>query len=419
MRQTRDMDYLRWARRARRRLQRPLPHRPRTRTAATASWRSAPTSPAALAGGRPWLLMEHSTSAVNWQPRNLAKRPGEMLRNSLPHVARGADGVLFFQWRASRAGAEKFHSAMLPHAGTDTRHVARGRRAVPGARRGSRRSAGSAARNDAAILFDYEAWWGCELDSHPTIDVRYRDRAEDLHRALSAQGVGVDVVHPAADLSAYRLVVVPTLYLVDRRHRRCPRRRQPRPVRRSLVTYFSGIVDEHDHIRLGGYPGAFRELLGVRTDEFLPLLRASRCRSTGSATAPYRRRLGRGPGAGRRRGGRDVRRRPRCRASPPSPAGRSARAPRGTSPRASTPAAPTGLVGAAGRRDRHRDAARRHRPGRGHPPGRRRRELALRHQPRRRTRPGRRARASSWSPAATSPATCRCPRAAWPSCGSA
>ena len=46
-------------------------------------------SPAA----RPWLLMEHSTSAVNWQPRNLAKAPGEMLRNSLAHVARGADAV--------------------------------------------------------------------------------------------------------------------------------------------------------------------------------------------------------------------------------------------------------------------------------------------------------------------------------------
>jgi len=39
-----------------------------------------------------------------------------------------------------------------------------------------------------------------------------------------------------------------------------------------VITYFSGIVDEHDHVRLGGYPGAFRDLLGVRTTEFLPLL---------------------------------------------------------------------------------------------------------------------------------------------------
>jgi beta-galactosidase len=39
----------------------------------------------------------------------------------------------------------------------------------------------------------------------------------------------------------------------------------------AVVTYFSGIVDENDHIRLGGYPGAFRELLGIRIEEFFPL----------------------------------------------------------------------------------------------------------------------------------------------------
>jgi hypothetical protein len=46
----------------------------------------------------------------------------------------------------------------------------------------------------------------------------------------------------------------------------------PKPGATVLVSYFSGIVDERDHIRLGGYPGAFRELLGIRTEEFHPLL---------------------------------------------------------------------------------------------------------------------------------------------------
>ena len=73
-----------------------------------------------LAGG-PWLLMEHSTGAVNWQPVNRAKNPGELRRNALGHVARGADGIAYFQWRAAKAGAEQWHSAMLPHAGTDSR----------------------------------------------------------------------------------------------------------------------------------------------------------------------------------------------------------------------------------------------------------------------------------------------------------
>jgi len=74
-----------------------------------------------LSRGAPWLLMEHSTSAVNWQPRNFAKLGGELRRNSFSHLARGADGTLFFQWRQSAAGAERFHSAMLPHGGTLTR----------------------------------------------------------------------------------------------------------------------------------------------------------------------------------------------------------------------------------------------------------------------------------------------------------
>ncbi|MCW2797847.1 MAG: beta-galactosidase, partial [Nocardioides sp.] len=148
-----------------------------------------------LAGGQPWILMEQAVSAVNWQPRNVAKRPGELLRNSLQHVARGADGVLFFQWRASRAGAEKFHSALLPHAGTDTRIW---REVVELGEVLDRLGevVGTSPDNEVALLFDYQAWWACELDSHPSADVTYLDRAHAIHRSLTDLGVGVDIVHP-------------------------------------------------------------------------------------------------------------------------------------------------------------------------------------------------------------------------------
>jgi beta-galactosidase len=38
-----------------------------------------------------------------------------------------------------------------------------------------------------------------------------------------------------------------------------------------LTTFFSGIVDENDHIFLGGYPGELRKLLGIHVEEFDPL----------------------------------------------------------------------------------------------------------------------------------------------------
>ncbi|MFK0119798.1 beta-galactosidase [Streptomyces sp. NPDC090994] len=222
-----------------------------------------------VAGGAPWMLMEHSTSAVNWQPRNRPKGPGEMFRNSLAHVARGADAVMFFQWRQSLAGAEKYHSAMVPHAGRDTDvfrdTVELGRRLKALAEvRGSRVHA------DVALVFDYPSWWAAEQDGRPTEALDYQSELLRWYRALWELGVTADVVSADTALDGYRAVIAPTLYSVtDAVAERITAAAEAGTS--VLLTFLSGIVDEHDHVRPGGYPGAFRELLGVRTEEFWPL----------------------------------------------------------------------------------------------------------------------------------------------------
>ncbi|WP_310739532.1 beta-galactosidase [Microbispora sp. H10830] len=223
-----------------------------------------------LAGGRPWYLMEHSTSAVNWQPVNLAKKPGGMARDSLTHVAYGADAVCFFQWRQSAGGAEKYHSAMVPHAGTDSdvfRSVAdlgatlAALAPVAGTRR---------LRAPVAVVFDWDSWWAAELDSHPTSLLRYRQEALDWYTAFLDAGVRADVVHVDDDLSGYRLLVAPILHVVPAA---LARRLEDHVASGGhlVTTYFSGVVDEDDHVWLGGYPGALRDLLGIRIEEFGPL----------------------------------------------------------------------------------------------------------------------------------------------------
>lgn len=223
-----------------------------------------------LAGGAPWMLMEHSTSAVNWQPVNPAKAPGQTIRDSLAHVARGADTVGYFQWRQSRAGSEKFHSALVPHAGADSaryREVCRLGEIL--GRLGE--LAGSRVEADAAILWDYESAWATAGPGMPSSHVDYAEAAHTIHRLLLDRGVTCDVVHPSADLTAYRLIIVPTTYLIsDEEAEGLEKACAAGAV--VLVTYFSGISDRHDHVRLGGYPGAFRDLLGVRVEEFFPLL---------------------------------------------------------------------------------------------------------------------------------------------------
>jgi beta-galactosidase len=222
-----------------------------------------------LAGGRPWLLMEHSTSAVNWQPRNVAKTPGEMTRNSLAHLGRGADGILFFQWRASRSGAEKFHSAMLPHAGTRSRvwtevcALGRDLAALAEVR-------GSTVDADVAILWDWQSFWAQDLEWRPSVDLGHRERIDAFYDRLWRDKLTVDFVHPEQDLSGYRLVVAPASYLLTSRAA-ANLTRYVEAGGTLLVSCFSATVDENDAVPEDGYLAPLRTVLGVEVDEFLPL----------------------------------------------------------------------------------------------------------------------------------------------------
>jgi beta-galactosidase len=112
------------------------------------------------------------------------------------------------------------------------------------------------------------------------------------HGALYERNVAVDVVGPRDDLASYALVVVPCQYLLDDSAAATLGSFAERGGT-VVVTYFSGIVDEHDHIRLGGYPGALRSLLGVRIEEFFPLRQGDSVPLTGGGMARVWTELGR------------------------------------------------------------------------------------------------------------------------------
>jgi beta-galactosidase len=221
------------------------------------------------AGGRPWLLMEQATRLVYADGRILSRAPGRMLRDSLGYVARGSDSVLFFQWRASRAGAEMWHSAMVPHAGPDSaafREVA----ALGEAVRRLGEVAGSTVTAQAAVLLDADSWWALDSQGLRGADLRYLDQVRRDHAALRRAGVVCDVAHPEADLAGYRLLLAPALYLVTDGGAESLRRFVAGGGV-LVVSFGSGLVDQAGQVRLGGYPGALRGLLGVRVEEFFPL----------------------------------------------------------------------------------------------------------------------------------------------------
>lgn len=230
---------------------------------------------ASLAHGDPWYVMEHSTSAVQWKPWNARKRHGELVRDSLAHVALGADAINFFQWRQSTSGAEAFHSAMLPHAGEDSKlyrgvtELGEALETLSGAGvQGTRLR-----RADTAILFDATCEWATRCETLPSMRLSHWHDVRDWYRAFLDAGARADVIPLAYDWSGYgyHTIVLPTLIaLSDADVRRIAD--FARSGGRVVIGYATGLIDERFHVGLGGYPGAgnglLRELLGIRSEEF-------------------------------------------------------------------------------------------------------------------------------------------------------
>ena len=223
--------------------------------------------------GKPWYVMEHSTSAVQWKPLNMRKRKGETVRDSLAHVAMGADAINFFQWRASAFGAESFHSAMVPHAGEDTklfRQVCElGETLQTLADAGVQGS--ELERSDTAILFSAESEWATRSETLPSMKLNHWRDVRDWYRAFLNAGSRADIVPLKYDWSDYKTVVLPTVLILSAAD---TQRLADFAAAggRVVVGYATGLIDENFHTWLGGYPGAgnglLRDMLGIRGEEF-------------------------------------------------------------------------------------------------------------------------------------------------------
>lgn len=220
----------------------------------------------------PWWLMEHSTSAVNWRTINYRKESGQLVRDSLAHVSFGADAVCYFQWRQSQAGAEKFHSAMLPHAGKDSQVFRDVCELGEDLRLLSEEGlvGTTLAKAPIAIVQDYQSEWATEHTATPSQHVRHWTEPLDWFRALADLGIRADVLPLSASWDTYQAAVLPAVYILDEANAQRVRD-YVSGGGKLFVTYYTGISDERDHVWLGGYPGSIRDVVGIRSEEFIPM----------------------------------------------------------------------------------------------------------------------------------------------------
>lgn len=227
--------------------------------------------------GRPFLLMESTPSLVNWKPYNKPKKPGLDVLSSLQAVAHGSDSVQYFQWRKSRGSSEKFHGAVVGHDGTEHTRVFRSVQRTGQVLQTIDEVAGTVTDAKAAIVFDWENMWALEdCQGYAQYDKKYMETCYAYHRQFWQRGIDCDIVSPKADLSRYKLVVAPMLYLVDS-ETAANLTRYVTEGGTLYGTYMLGTVDGTDLCHLGGLPGAgLRQVFGILAEEIDTLYPAER-----------------------------------------------------------------------------------------------------------------------------------------------
>ncbi|HOP95540.1 MAG: beta-galactosidase [Dictyoglomaceae bacterium] len=218
--------------------------------------------------GKPFMLMEQTPTQTNWHPYSYIKRPKVMRLQSYQAVAHGADTVMFFQLRQSKGGPEKFHGAVISHAGHEnTRSFKEIKELGEELKKLGDSVLDGTLKSQVAVLFDWENWWALENAQGPSIAINYVKGVENYYRTLFENQLGVDVIGVEDDFKKYKLIVAPLLYMTKEEVAN-KIKDYVKDGGVFVTTTLSGIVDENDLVILGGYPGLLKDLLGIWVEEF-------------------------------------------------------------------------------------------------------------------------------------------------------
>ncbi|OQW78438.1 MAG: beta-galactosidase [Proteobacteria bacterium ST_bin13] len=158
-----------------------------------------------------WWVMEQQPGPVNWAAHNPAPLPGMVRLWTLEAAAHGAELVSYFRWRQAPFAQEMHHAGLLrpdsvDDVGAHEARAAAGDLAMLG-------DLGPPPKS-VALLFSYEAAWLFEAQPQGR-SFRYMELVLAFYSALRQLGLDVDILPPDAPLDGYKLVVAPSLPILD------------------------------------------------------------------------------------------------------------------------------------------------------------------------------------------------------------
>jgi beta-galactosidase len=213
-----------------------------------------------------WVI-EQKAGQTSWQEVNSLIRPGVLRKFTYQLVSRGADAILYFNWRQPRFGTEKFHGAVLPHnlegnqrVFNEIKQIGEELKLLAPALKDTR------VVSEVCILYSHDNDWALQQPNQPNQHFSLRELVQLFYNAFHDRNIPVDFARPSEDLSSYKLVVAPALHLLAAGE--ADRLKLYVQNGGTLVaTFNTSLVNSSQLAPVTGYPGYLTDLFGMEVLE--------------------------------------------------------------------------------------------------------------------------------------------------------
>jgi beta-galactosidase len=160
-------------------------------------------------------IMEQTVGPHGWGTFGRNVRPGEIFKISMQQIAHGADHIMWFRWRSCTAGREQYWHGVLGHDGKPLRRYREVKDAAAKFQKLWPELEGTTLKSKVAIIMDYDSRWAMTFQpSYNGNDGNYLPAIRRYYDALLRAGVNVDMIQPGQDLTGYKVVLAPHLYIM-------------------------------------------------------------------------------------------------------------------------------------------------------------------------------------------------------------
>lgn len=216
--------------------------------------------------GKNYWMMEQMSGPLGWADLSPAPKRGQIRQWTYQAIGRGADGILYFRWRPCRSGTEQYVHGILNHDGSISRRYEEIKRTRKETLLFEDILSDTTIKAEVAIINDYDSRFAFQYQFGNSA-FSYTNILNMLHNSFYKRNTPVDIISGSADLSEYKVVAVPALFVLtpDRAEQL---KQYVKNGGTLIMTFRSAVKDETGLIFDEPLPGLMQDVFGMKVKEY-------------------------------------------------------------------------------------------------------------------------------------------------------